>query len=63
MWYTSGYKVVDPQIQTKEVVIHSLDKTEISTSLQEKTKVGLVICVSEEIQDSTGDCKPGELQK
>lgn len=42
---------------------YTLDKTEISISLQEKTKGGLVICVNEGIQDGTGDCKPGELQK
>lgn len=42
---------------------YTLDKTEISISLQERTKVRLVICVNEEIQRSTGDHKSEELQK
>lgn len=40
---------------------YTLGKPEISITLQERTKGGLVICGNEKIQDRTGECKPGEL--
>lgn len=60
-WYTSGYMAQDAHIQTRFYYI--LSKTEINITLQERTKMGLVICGNKEIQDSTGKFKPGELQK
>lgn len=53
MQCTSGCMAMDPQIQTRGY--YTLDETKIRIRPQEKTKVGLVICVNEGIQDSTVD--------